>query len=716
LAHRYRRVIVVGLHLGLVVLCNYLAFLLRFENAIPDRHHRLFLQLLPWLVVIRGVLFIPFRLYQGVWRYTSIWDVRNVIGSVLCSTAAFYLLVRYGLGVTGYSRSVLITDAILLICFMSLVRLTRRLYREIWPRGSNKRVLIYGAGDAGAMIVREMKNSDQAQYEPIGFIDDDALRVGRRIHGVPVLGTRADVRRILTEQKPEELLIAIPRANAVTMHGIVKALEPFKIRLKTLPTLHEILEGRVSVSQIRNLAPEDLLSRAPVGLDPAPIRGLVEGRRVMITGAGGSIGSELSRQIARLNPESLVLFERYENNLFAIVNDLGDSGLAAGVIPAVGDVTDLARLDAVLGMHRPEIIFHAAAHKHVPLMEQNPCEAVKNNVIGTRLLAEAAERHRADRFILVSTDKAVNPTTVMGASKRVAELVLATRAAGSPTSFVTVRFGNVLASNGSVVPRFREQIRRGGPVTVTHPEIRRYFMSIAEAVQLVLHAAATGDRGEIWVLKMGDPVKLIDMARTLIRLEGFVPDEEIRISFIGLRPSEKLREELVGRDEIVEESPIDTLFRVRQCQVPIASDLAKAVAELEQTALGGRTTDVLRRLKAIVPEFRHGENGDALDRPAVERIPVAEPSHASITSSRRVCPVCAAADIHRSRTRTMVERVQRSLREERLFRCHACNWRGWLVPVEHMEADETAELAGPDLVSLDEALREDESESRPVQT
>ena len=463
----------------------------------------------------------------------------------------FFLLTQTPLGPPIYPRSVFIVDALLLMLLLGAVRLSRRVFAELPRPHHGKRVLIFGAGDAGELIVRDMKASASYGYHPVGFVDDDKAKVGLRIHGVPVVGTRAELPAILRRYRPQEVILAIPHAEPVTIRAVVRALEQFKVPIKTLPALRDMIDGKVALSEIRNLSVEDLLSRAPVGLDPAPLKYLIGGRRVMVTGAGGSIGSELCRQIARLKPASLVMFERYENSLHAIRIELDDAHKPFGLHAVVGDVTDPIRVDEVMRQYAPEIVFHAAAHKHVPLMEENPCEAVKNNVRGTRLLAQAAEECGVDRFILISTDKAVNPTSVMGASKRLAELIVRARAAGSGTSFSVVRFGNVLASNGSVVPRFLEQIKKGGPVTITHPEIRRFFMLIPEAVQLVLHAAAQADAGATYVLEMGEQVKLLDMARDLIRLSGFVPDSEIAIEFVGLRPGEKLYEELSGADEQV---------------------------------------------------------------------------------------------------------------------------------------------------------------------
>ena len=593
----------VAVHLGLAVLSNYSAFLLRFDGDIPWPQAPLFGAMLPCLLAVRALTFIPFRLYEGFWRYTSISDLRNIIAAVVMSTTLFYVLVHYAFGITAYSRSIFVIDSILLICLLGGVRIAERACREFRRSTGHRRVLIYGAGDAGEMIVREMIQARASIYEPIGFVDDNRALIGQRIHGVPVLGTRADLPQIVTREQPKEILIAIPRAEAATIRSILNALEPHQVRITTLPTLAEIIDCKVRVSQIRELSPEDVLARAAIKLDSAPIRGVLEGRRVLVTGAGGSIGSELCRQIASLQPAQLLMVERYENSLFALANDLADRGLQAGVIPIIADVGDAGRVEAVLREYQPHIIFHAAAHKHVPLMEQHPCEAIKNNVAATRVLADAAERLGVERFVLISSDKAVNPSSVMGATKRVAELLMQARAS-SRTAFLSVRFGNVLASNGSVVPRFLQQIRDGGPVTVTHPEIRRYFMLISEAVQLVLHAAARGSNGATYVLEMGDQVKLVDLARHLIRLSGFRPYRDIDIKYIGLRPGEKLFEELVTEDETVVAAGVDKLMVLRHRAVPARDRLTAAVAELERLAAEGRSAEALRQLRTIVPEFR----------------------------------------------------------------------------------------------------------------
>jgi FlaA1/EpsC-like NDP-sugar epimerase len=595
---RFRHELAVAAQLILVAVSNRIAFQLRFDGDIPAWALVAFWQMLPWLVAIRALCFFPFRVYEGLWRYTSVYDLQSLVGGIVVSSIVFYGVANSPFGPPTYPRSIFIIDAGVLVLLLGGVRLARRLLLEFPVSRPGRRVLIYGAGDAAALIVRDMRTSRQYQYAPVGLVDDDPKKLGRRIHGVAVLGNRTNVPRILEEYHPDEVLIAIPSADAPVVRAIVRAFEPFKIPIKTLPNLRDIIDGKVEVGQIRNLAVKDLLTRAPIGLDPRPLRDLIAGRRVMVTGAGGSIGSELCRQIALLQPAALLMFERYENSLHEIRLELQDACPSFRLSAVVGDVTDEARVGEVLRQHRPEIVFHAAAHKHVPLMEENPCEAVKNNVRGTRILAAAAAFHGIERFILISTDKAVNPTSVMGASKRLAELVVQIQANRSRTSFSIVRFGNVLGSNGSVVPRFMNQIRRGGPVTLTHPEMHRFFMLIPEAVQLVLHAASRAESGTTYVLDMGEPVKLLDMARDLIRLAGLVPDVDIKIEFVGLRPGEKLFEELVGPDELAEPSGVDNVLCVRQgCAT--APHLPMSIEVIEHAALHGRPDIVFDRLRDL---------------------------------------------------------------------------------------------------------------------
>jgi FlaA1/EpsC-like NDP-sugar epimerase len=600
---QFRQLRMVAIHLLLIGLANYLAFWLRFDGMIPEWALRAFAQMLPLLVVIRLVSFAPFRLYEGMWRYTSVWDLRNIIVATCTSTVLFYFVTRWGFGLVTYPRSVYVVDTVLLIFFLGGTRLAVRISRIQGSVEQPKRLLIYGAGNAGESIIRDLINSPSFGYQPIGFMDDDMRKIGQRIHGVQVLGTRQSLNTIMVTMAPHAVLIAMPSMRPSTVREIVKALEPYNVLIKTVPHLANFLDGKVEVSQIRNLSIEDLLDRAPVGLDPVPIRKLVHGNRVMVTGAGGSIGSELCRQIASLQPSSLILYERYENSLHAIHTELLDCH-QQDVFAVVGDVTDQARLETVMQAYAPQIIFHAAAHKHVPLMELSPCEAVKNNIGGTRTVAYAAHRQGVQRFIMISTDKAVNPTSIMGATKRVGELIVQDLASRSQTNFVIVRFGNVLGSNGSVVPRFLQQIQAGGPVTVTDPNVRRYFMLIPEAVQLVLHAAALGERGAVYVLDMGEQIKVVDLARHMIRLAGFVPEEDIPISFVGLRPGEKLYEELVGPDETVETSSVPKILQVRSQGPAAVEPLAERLALIEDMAFRGEGQAVVDDLCKLVPTFR----------------------------------------------------------------------------------------------------------------
>ena len=601
---RFRSPTSLAVH-GVLIACSvYAAFWLRFDGAIPAEFADLALRTLPLLLLVRVLVFIPFRLFDGLWRYTSLWDLRNIIAGTIASSVLFRLILALLQPDVNYPRSILVIDSILLIFLISGVRIIRRLYAERGQGPRTRRILVFGAGDAGEMIVRDMRNRPEHDALPIGFLDDDGHKVGRSIHGVPVLGTSADATRIIGTYRPDEVLIAVPSATSDVVRRIVRTLEHAKVRITTLPNLRDLIRP-IDVKQIRELRVEDLLARAPVDLDPEPARRLIAGQSVLVTGAGGSIGSEICRQVAALAPARLVVLDRYENSLVELLNAINDERPSLDVHAVIADVADQYRIDQVVAEHKPRIVFHAAAHKHVPLMETNPCEAVKNNVRGSRIVAEACARHDVSRFVLVSTDKAVNPASVMGATKCVAELVsreLAKRA--RRTSFIIVRFGNVLGSNGSVVPRFLEQIRRGGPVTVTHPEMRRYFMLIPEAVQLVLGAATLPGHGGTYLLDMGEPVKLLDMARDLIRLSGYIPDEEVAISFIGPRPGEKLHEELVGIDEAVEQSPMENILRVVPGIHPLAGGrLLDVVGELERAAAAGDRDAVFEHLSRLVPTY-----------------------------------------------------------------------------------------------------------------
>jgi FlaA1/EpsC-like NDP-sugar epimerase len=712
LAHR--RPFVIVFHLVLATLSSYSAIWLRFDGTIPATNWEPWVRALPWLLLLRALAFARFGLYQGLWRYASIWDLRNIVAAVATSSLAQYVVLYWVLGLTAFPRAALIIDSGVLVLLMGGARLTRRLAIDLGYTSTGPRVLLYGAGDAGEAVVREMRNKGGGSRRPVGFVDDDRSKVGHRIHGVPVLGTRADLPAIMAHVQPDEILLAIPHADQTVFRSVVRALDRYNIPIKTLPTLREILENKVEISQIRNLSVQDLLSRGPVGLDPLPVRNFIKGRRIMVTGAGGSIGSELCRQIAAFDAAEIVLFDRSEAGLFNIENELADLGHSIVAHAIVGDVTDRARVEQVLRHYRPDMLFHAAAHKHVPLMEGNACEAVKNNIGGTRIVAECAEQAGVDRFVLISTDKAVNPSSVMGVTKRVAELMLQTQGRGSGTTFITVRFGNVLASSGSVVPRFLQQIKAGGPVTVTHPDVRRFFMLIPEAVQLVLHAAAGGEAGRLYILEMGEPVRLVDMARDLIRLAGFSPDTEIPITFVGLRPGEKLSEDLVGGDETAAASSMAKVMTVTPLTQPDRKTLVEAVARVECAASAGDTAAVLKQLADLVPTF--GQT-----RPDLESAPVpvdtAAPPVADVSSRKapkavgergRQCPTCGSYDVQRSHIRSRVEHLRKSVTSKRPYRCRVCGWRGWTLPMDYgvpsgPSVDLDALLA-PNLHAIDDSV------------
>jgi FlaA1/EpsC-like NDP-sugar epimerase len=542
-----------------------------------------------------------------VWRHTSVWDVMNIVRGCLISSVAFFLFAQLLGGRLSYPRSVMLIDILVLIMLASAVRLARRML--LAPRaGDRRRVLIFGAGDAGEFVARELMKNPHHEYRPVGFVDDDPHKTRARIHGVRVLGGRGALPAIIRKTSPDEILVAIPRADPAVVRGILKSLEPYRLPIKTLPNLEDIVAGRARVDEIRALAIEDLLARPPVSLDLERLRTLVRNRRVLVTGAAGSIGSELSRQIARLLPSTLMLFERHEAGLWEIDYELRQKRHEGVTIESVvADVTDRQQMFRLFTQHRPDLVFHAAAHKHVPLMELHPCEAVKNNVLGTFSVAGAALEAGVERLVFISTDKAVNPSSIMGATKRLAELVVQEMAARAKGEFLCVRFGNVLGSSGSVIPLFLKQIEAGGPVTVTHPDVTRYFMLVSEAVHLVLQAAALGGRGELYVLEMGEQVRILEMARNLIRLAGHIPERDIPIRFTGLRPGEKLAEELTGPQERLEPSEVNKVLRV--AMNARTGRVLERIPKFEGIVAEGDNAGLMHLLEEILPDLQAARTG-----------------------------------------------------------------------------------------------------------
>ena len=592
--------------IAIVVAASLAANYLRFDAFFAAE----FVHYSNWLVidmVATPVTFYLLGMYRGIWRYASISDLLTVSKAVAARTVVLvsvFLLLGYERGVP---RSVILIDAMLVLGLSGGIRLLARMQREMTQVKSlrnKKPVLIVGAGDAGEIILREMKNNSQLDYNPVGFIDDDPSKWGVRIHGVAVLGAREEIPRIAAERQVREAIVAIPSATGQDLAEVYQYCQRAGIRAKTLPPLRQLIDGDVHLSQVRDVELEDLLGRKPVRVDLAAIRACLAGRRVLITGAGGSIGRELARQVAEFEPEELFLLERNENSVYFVEIDLRKrfQGLALEV--GIADIMDRPRVREIFSRFKPQIVFHAAAYKHVPLMEQNSSEAFKNNVMGTMNLADAAALHGCERFVLISTDKAVNPASVMGATKRVAELVVQ-GSNNDRSRFVSVRFGNVLGSDGSVVPLFKKQVAEGGPVTVTHPEVTRFFMTIPEAVQLVLQAGAMGAGGEVYMLDMGLPIKIVDMARNLIELSGFRPGVDIEIAFTGLRPGEKLHEELHLKQEDVQSTSHEKILRCRDTGEWPSRVLERLRTLVDRLAVEPASLDdalVRKTLTELVPE------------------------------------------------------------------------------------------------------------------
>jgi len=585
---------------ALIVGANALAFSLRFDGNVPANERELFLRGLPVLFLARMAWAQAFGLFRDIWRFAGFKDMQRIVAATTLSTLTFWALEGVVPGLKAYSRAVVILDWVLCVWLLGGVRVARRAHEAVRNnRLVRKKVLVVGTGESVERLVREIVSSRVFDCEVVGVVDGEHVNTGLNIHGVPILGIESDLEAIVEEIEPDELVVACdgcPERRNALIERCRQVRKPFRV----VPDLGDILAGQSLPGFFRPVEAEDVLFREPICSDLTALQAWFAGKRILITGAGGSIGSEISRQVAALGPAQAILFEKHENSLYEIDRALRREGYEGLIEPIVGDVTDAPRVTEVMARFRPDAVFHAAAYKHVPMMEHNPREAYKTNVIGTRTVAEAAARCGVQTFVLISTDKAVEPVSIMGATKRIAELELQQLPHGG-TGFVTVRFGNVLDSSGSVIPLFREQIETGGPITVTHPDMTRLFMTIPEAVQLVLHTGTMGQGGEVFVLDMGQPVRILDMAQNLVRLYGLRPGKDIEIVFTGLRPGEKLYERLFNdHEEVLKTSHPRILMAANgRCPFKVAEEKLALVQRVERAAGGtmpGREPGVLQEM------------------------------------------------------------------------------------------------------------------------
>jgi FlaA1/EpsC-like NDP-sugar epimerase len=604
-------VLIVSVQIFLLVVGYYCAFLLRFDLALDHPSLLFFWKTLAPLVVLKVVFFYLFGLLRGWWRYVGLSDLLDISKASVCSLAVLLLLLQMGFWPQGFPRSVLLLDMALTILITGGARCAVRAYTDgVQHYAAQRNTLIVGAGEAGSVIVRELQRNPRLDYKPVGFLDDNPSKKGLRIHGVKVLGPTDRLSVLIERYSVSCVLIAIPSASGSQIQRIIDRCQECRVEFKILPPLSDRIDRPLLVNQLRSVRVEDLLGRKAVHLDLEVIRKQFQREVVLITGAAGSIGSELVRQISQFNPREVILLDRSENDLFKLSMELSAQLPELKFLPVVGDILDVRLLRNVFALHRPYAVFHAAAYKHVPMMEQNCFQAITNNIFGTYNVALVARQYGVAQFVLISSDKAVNPTNIMGATKRVAEIIILSLQR-TQTRYCAVRFGNVLGSNGSVLPIFEQQIARGGPVTVTHPDARRYFMTIPEAAQLVLQASVIGRGGEIFVLDMGEPVKISELASNLIRLSGVEPDREIRIIFTGLRPGEKLFEELSLEHEGIKATTHEKIRVFDGGEIPFQQVQAWLDA-LSSTLETQNVHQLVQMLQKMVPEYSPSEEIMAL--------------------------------------------------------------------------------------------------------
>ncbi len=601
-----RRGIALFIHAIVLTVAYFLAFAIRFDGVIPSRYFSMMGQTLFAMVICKLVIFHYFHLHHGLLRYSGITDLVRLIKATSVSNLLFVAVIVFAFHTEGFPRSVFVLDWLTTIVLFGGMKMSLRLWREMRQKkdlpapGHSARTLIIGAGDAGDMAVRELNANRSLAHEIVGFVDDDPAKEGMEIHGIPVLGKLAETPHLIKEEEIDEVLIAMPSVGRKVIQNIVDSCSTLDVRLRILPAMSDLITGEICVQAIREVKVEDLLCRPPVKFDLNEVENDIKGKVVLITGAAGSIGSEIARQVTMYMPANIILVDNAETPLFEIMHELRRDCLDLTVTPVIADVKDANAIDNLFSEYRPQRVYHAAAYKHVPLMESFPCQAILNNVKGTRVLGLASIRHEVERFVLISTDKAVRPGNVMGATKRLCEL-LVNSMSGGKTSFSAVRFGNVLGSNGSVIPVFRKQIEAGGPVTVTHPQMTRYFMTIPEAVSLVLQCGAMSVDDRLFVLDMGTPVKIMDLAENMISLSGLKIGEDIDIKITDLRPGEKLHEELVTYGEELEQTYIPKINLLKNSNCSIAPDvLLNVVRNMEFYARRGNDEAVKSLLRGVM--------------------------------------------------------------------------------------------------------------------
>ncbi len=619
---KIRAKLLVLLDVFLINISIAFAYLLRFDGEfqnIPPEILNNILYIFIVATVVKAVCFALFKLYSSLWRYAGIYEMINIVGAAFVGNVIImsYIFIDRVLAARDIVLvKITVPASIFIIAFLLDIfliggsrfayRVFRRIVKgEVIRLKNSKRVLIIGGGNAGAIIIRELRLHPELNSIPVAIIDEDKYKIGKEINGVPIIGSNKDIGDAIIRKKIDEVIIALPSAANKVINEIYNECSKTSCKVKILPSVAQLIDETVVMQKIRDVDIEDLLGREPVNLDIEGITSYITGKVVLVTGGGGSIGSELCRQIASFKPKQLIVLDNYENNAYDIQNELLYQYPDLCLSTIIANIREKHRMDSIFKKYRPNVVFHAAAHKHVPLMEENPTEAIKNNVFGTLNVAECADKYGVRRFVLISTDKAVNPTNIMGATKRIAEMVIQAVNKHSSTEFVAVRFGNVLGSNGSVIPLFKKQIEQGGPVTVTHPEVTRFFMTIPEAVQLVIQAGAMAKGGEIFVLDMGQPVKIYDLARNLIKLSGFEPDIDIKVEVTGLRPGEKLYEELLLDEEGLQSTANDKIFVAQ----PVFTDFAMLKREIDhlKEIIMTDADGVMNYVQMIVPTYKKAQ-------------------------------------------------------------------------------------------------------------